>query len=251
MLGHVRFITFPWFKTIFPRLVFKRKPPFNKIMKVRVVLVEPLWDVNVGSVCRSMKNFGASELYLVNSKAPLGLEAVKFAKHAKNLLAKAKKVSSIKQAVEGCTVVVGTTGVVNRFNKRILKICVSSRELKSKLSSKDKVALLFGNEQHGLDEKTLEECDFVSFIPTKPSYVVMNLSHAVTVFLYELFSSQSKKLYDTAERKKLAQLEKMFLQFASSNKTILHPAKVGKAFKRILRRARPSDDEVQALFSAF
>ena len=27
-------------------------------MKLRVVLVEPKWDVNVGSICRAMKNFG-------------------------------------------------------------------------------------------------------------------------------------------------------------------------------------------------
>jgi len=220
-------------------------------LKIRVVLVKPLWDVNVGSVCRAVKNFKASELVLVDSKAPLGLEAVKFAKHAKNVLQKARKTSSLKKAVEGCTVVVGTTGILPRFSKRMLKNCISAKELPSQLNKRDTVALLFGNEQRGLEEKVLDECDFVSFIPSNPRYPVLNLSHAVAVFLYELYASKKEKpLYKAVARKSMVQLEKMFFEFAKANKTVRNPKKVSKAFKRILRRARPSEEEVQALYAA-
>ena len=33
---------------------------------LRVVLVEPLYEGNVGAVCRAMKNFGFSDLVLIN-----------------------------------------------------------------------------------------------------------------------------------------------------------------------------------------
>jgi len=52
-------------------------------------------------------------------------------------------------------------------------------------------------------------------------------------------------------RKSMAQLEKMFFDFAGKNPSVRNPKKVSKAFKRILRRARPSEEEVQALYAAF
>ncbi|HIH20203.1 TPA: RNA methyltransferase [Candidatus Micrarchaeota archaeon] len=223
-------------------------------MKIRVVLVEPKWDINVGSVCRAIRNFRASELVLVNHTAPLGPEAVKFSKHAKNILKNARKVKSIGEAVEGCTIVVGTTGVVKRFGKKSLKKCVSVSELPSKFSKGDRVALLFGNEERGLADKGLQECDLVSFIPTNPNYPVLNLSHAVAVFLYEIYASKptaGKLLYTPASRKRIAQLEKMFGDFTAQNPAVRNKKTVSTAFKRILRRARPSQEEVQALYPAF
>lgn len=234
------------------------KPYAPKIvfMKVRVVLVEPKWDLNVGSICRAMKNFGFSELYLVNPHAKLGPEAVKFSKHAKDVLEGAKKVKTMDAAFKGCTVVVGTTGIVKRFGKKILKKCTSSRNLKKKLSRGDKVAIVFGNEERGLSDDFLGECDFVAFIPTHPQYPVLNLSHAVAVMLYELYASRGeielkKTREPVAPRERMAKLEELFLEFAKSNKTIRDPKKVATAFKRILRRSRPSEKEVQALFPAF
>ncbi len=223
-------------------------------MKLRVVLVEPKWDVNVGSICRAMKNFGASELYLVKPKAKLGVEAIKFAKHARGILEGAKKVKTMRQAFEGCTLVVGTTGIVKRFGKRILKKCVSARKLKKYLGKGDRVAIVFGNEERGLSDKFLGECDVVAFIPSNPRYPVLNLSHAVAIMLYELYATRGEeqlKERNPAPREKLERLEEMFYDYAKSNKSIRDPKKVATAFKRILRRARPSEKEIQTLFPAF
>lgn len=221
-------------------------------MKIRVVLVEPKGDVNVGSICRLMKNFDVEELYLVKPKAKLGPDAIKFAKHAKDVLDNAKKVKTMKQAFQGCTLVIGTTGVVKRFGKKMLKKCVSARKLKRYLGKKDNVALVFGNEEKGLSDKFLNECDLVAFIPSNPKYSVLNLSHAVGIMLYEMYLSEGElKEIIAAPREKLDRLEKLFFEFASKNKTIRDPVKVSTAFKRILRRARPSEKEIQALFPAF
>ncbi|MFH0922430.1 MAG: RNA methyltransferase, partial [Candidatus Micrarchaeota archaeon] len=144
-------------------------------MKLRLVLVEPMHDVNVGSAARACANFGVDEIILVNPQAKLGLQAKKYAKHAWPLLQKAKRVQTIAKAVRGCSLVVGTTGVVKRFGKRSVKNCVSVEELRSKISENDAVALLFGNEGTGLSESDLKKCDFIAFVPTSDGYSVLNL----------------------------------------------------------------------------
>ena len=112
---------------------------------------------------------------------------------------------------------------------------------------------IFGNEERGLSEEILKECDFVSFIPSNASYPVLNLSHAVAIFLYEIFSrnKNSKLLYKPAERKRLKVLEGKFEELARRTPGVKNPEKVALAFKRLLRRSRPSAEELQALFAVF
>jgi len=219
-------------------------------MKLRVVLVEPVHDVNVGSVARACVNFGVDELVLVRPEAKLGLQARKYAKHAFPLLEKAKRAQTVSQATRGCTLVVGTTGVVKRFGKRSVKKCVSVEDLRSKISENDRVALVFGNEGRGLSERDLLKCDFIAFVPTCDEYPVLNLSHAVAVVLYEL-TKKKKELFATAPLWKERCLEKMMADAARLLPTVHDEKKVSLAFSRVLRRARLADDEAQALFAFF
>ena len=219
-------------------------------MKLRVVLVEPMHDVNAGSVARACANFNVDEIVLVKPIAKLGLQARKYAKHAWPLLQKAKRVRTISQATRGCSLVVGTTGVVKRFGKRSVKNCVSMGELRSKISDTDKVALLFGNEGTGLSESDLKKCDFIAFIPTSEEYRVLNLSHAVAIALYEL-TKEKAELFTPAPLQKERRLEKMMVDATKLLPTVHDKKKVSLAFSRVLRRARIADAEVQALFAFF
>jgi hypothetical protein len=51
-------------------------------LKIRVVLVEPEHEGNVGSIARLMKNFDLSKLWLVNPKVEIGNGAYSLAVHA-------------------------------------------------------------------------------------------------------------------------------------------------------------------------
>ena len=51
------------------------------------------------------------------------------------------------------------------------------------------VAILFGREDVGLFNTELELCDIAVTIPTHPDNHVLNISHALIVILYELYSS--------------------------------------------------------------
>lgn len=160
-------------------------------MDLRVVLLEPLYDGNVGSVARAMKNFGFSELVLVR---PCQIDDFgrAMASHARDLLESARTAGSLEEALDGANLTVGTTGKRMGNEQRHLRLhlrvpCLTPAQLAEKLKGKDgTVALLLGREDIGLTNEELAECDMVVSIPTSPDYPIMNLSHAATVLLYEL-----------------------------------------------------------------
>jgi TrmH family RNA methyltransferase len=164
-------------------------------MKLRVVLVEPLYDGNVGSVARAMKNFGFHDLVMVN---PCKIEdyGSAMASHARDVLQMSKSFSSLPEALEGANLVVGTTGKRLETEQHHLRLhlrvpCFTPAELREKLNGKEgTVALLLGREDCGLNSEELAICDMVVSIPTSGEYPVMNLSHAAAILFYELFGSQ-------------------------------------------------------------
>jgi tRNA/rRNA methyltransferase len=65
------------------------------------------------------------------------------------------------------------------------------------------VAILFGSEDNGLSREDLLACDAVVVIPANPAYPTMNLSHAVTICLYEAFLALAvEKHTDVTVRKR-------------------------------------------------
>lgn len=222
-------------------------------MRLRVILVRPMHEINVGSVARAMKNFGQKELFLVRPRMRLGFQAKLFAKHAERIIKNARVVGSLKEATAGCGLVIGTTGVPTRYQKRFFKNVVSLKKAAEKAAGvKQKIALVFGPEDKGLAEKEFRECDVIAFIPTSPAHRVLNLSHAVAVTLYEFYNYSCKKccFYHTASRKKTALLTQFFSSTVERMGRVRNKKRVSLAFERVLKRAVPSDDEAQALLAA-
>ena len=60
-----------------------------------------------------------------------------------------------------------------------------------------RVALVFGTEESGLSNDELDRCHRLVRIPTHPEQGSLNLAHAVTAMLYELFGREEEV---TAER---------------------------------------------------
>jgi tRNA/rRNA methyltransferase len=160
-------------------------------MKLRVVLVEPMYDGNIGSVARSMKNFGFDQLVLVN---PCRIDdfGMAMASHAKDILEKANVVPSLEEAIKEASLVVGTTGkrLVEEHKHLRLHIrdpWLTPAQLADNLNGIDgEVALLLGRENWGLTNEELKLCNLLVSIPTSDMYPVMNLAHAATILLYEL-----------------------------------------------------------------
>lgn len=156
-------------------------------LEIRVVLVEPMYQGNVGSVARAMKNFGYSDLVLVN---PCKLEgqARAMSSHARDVLEGAKITSTLEEAVKGADLLIGTTGVSSlKTGEHIRLPLYTVKEVKEKLKGySGTIAVLFGREDNGFSNDELKGFDMLITVPTSEIYPIMNLSHAVAIVLYEL-----------------------------------------------------------------
>jgi len=217
-------------------------------MRLLVVLVEPIYEGNVGSVARAMKNFGFCDLVLVR---PCKIEdfGLAMASHARDLIEGARVVDSIEEAVAGANLVVGTTGVRGNSTDRHLRVpSLSPKELAERLGgTAGEVALLLGREDDGLSCDELAACDIVVSIPTASEYPIMNLSHAAAVLFYELSSVEPGDLALASPEN----LDRLLDHFrAALLASEYHQHKLDKTMlmlKRIFGRAQLTDREVQTL----
>jgi len=148
--------------------------------------MEPRNSGNVGAIARVMKNFGFSELVLVDSRCNhLSNVAKCRAKHAQDVLAKARLRK--KSCLSNYDYVIGTTAIVGS-DYNIPRNPLSPKELLKVIKQNKKIALLFGRESSGLTNEEIGLCDFVVTIPTNTRYPTLNISHSVAVLLYELSS---------------------------------------------------------------
>jgi len=157
---------------------------------LRVVLVAARNPLNIGAAARAMSNFGVQHLRVVNPYEVAFREA-QSAVGASGLLAKAKQYESVAEAVEDCTLVVGTTvaGARRDLQHRLHRLDEGARAIKRQLKTA-RVALLFGSERYGLSNRELSHCHWVMRIPTREEHGSMNLGQAVAVCLYELVRGQ-------------------------------------------------------------
>lgn len=158
------------------------------LTNINIVLVEPTHPGNIGSVARAMKTMGLSSLVLVNPKKFPHYEASKLAAGAESVLDTAVVVDTVEQAIQGCTMVLGTS-VRDREvswptkNPRELAKDVFSH---AKSTSNSNVALLFGRESSGLTNEELDMCQIQIRIDANPDYSSLNLASAVQIIAYEL-----------------------------------------------------------------
>lgn len=157
--------------------------------EIRIVLVGPKFEGNVGAIARCMANFDVTELYLVNP-CELGDTAFNRSKHGSHLLESAVTVTSMDEAIEGCFLVVGTSGVTTKGDKNYTRIPVPIKEFADSCKGyEEKIAFVFGREDIGLLQTELNRCDVLVTIPSSEEYPIMNLSHSVGVVLYEMFQA--------------------------------------------------------------
>ncbi|CDG82027.1 RNA methyltransferase [Janthinobacterium agaricidamnosum] len=154
--------------------------------RLRFILVETSRPGNIGGTARAMKTMGFSELVLVNPRFPDALqdpEAVAFASGAQDILAGARIVGSIGEALDGCNFAAAVSARLREFSPPLL----TPRALAGQLAASPDLhaALIFGNERFGLPNEIVEKCNVLINIPANPDYSSLNLSQAAQVLAYE------------------------------------------------------------------
>ncbi|MGC9109458.1 MAG: RNA methyltransferase [Caldimicrobium sp.] len=169
------------------------KPIKANLSNIAVVLVNPLYPENIGSVARACANFGIEELILVKPEdlTRLPMEAMA-TKAGLPILEKMKVYETLPEAIENFNLVIGTTA---RLGKKRL-VHYTPKEIAKEicdLSINNRIAILFGNERLGLSNEDLFYCDKVITIPTTEK-ASLNVSQAVVIILYEIFQEASSGL---------------------------------------------------------
>jgi len=170
--------------------------------EISIVLVEPLHEGNVGFSARAMKNFGFSDLVLVDP-CPLGDLAKACAMHASDVLDHARTMT-LEDVFSRYPLIVATTGGLTKSVCRSMRMpYYSPKELRDRITGvKGKVAILFGRENRGLSNEEVRRCDLICTIPASPEYPILNISHAVGILCYEL-AGIPRGTYRLAEREEM------------------------------------------------
>ncbi|HTN48527.1 MAG TPA: RNA methyltransferase [Burkholderiaceae bacterium] len=222
--------------------------PLNNI---RVVLLRPRGAANVGAVARAMKNMGLRDLVLVHPALMKSFWAKAMAAHAEDVLHSVRRCNSIGDAVADCGLVVGTTCRGGLYREAAAAPRIAAPRVIAAAAT-NRVALVFGPEDHGLSNEDLKACQQLIAIPADPTYPSLNLAQAVMVCCYELRLAMAGEPQATRELARAEQIDLMFEKLRAALRSIgfLHPDNpdhIMFAFRRFLGRAELEARDVQIL----
>lgn len=161
----------------------------NFTIPFRVVLCRTEGPGNLGAVCRAMKTMGITDLALVDpSPGALDPSLVReMALHAFDLFEQARSFPTLEEALADCC---GSAAFARRQgNQRktgFFELPEFRKMMEERPGSAAPVALVFGNEKHGLNTQEVEACTWSVQIPTHPDFPSLNLAQAVQIACWEL-----------------------------------------------------------------
>ena len=224
---------------------------------LRVAMVEPEYQINLGYAARALKNFGLRRIYLINPKCDYrGRQAIKYAKHARDILEHAVVCDSIGQAARG-TLLLGTTALWRKSEAGMHNVYTLryAKRLLRRARGRD-ITLLIGRDGTGLTRDELAGCDATLFIPASEDYPTLNITHALAIMLYELLQAVQSKQRSELEGlhagvPEMAVVKRLFDAFVGERRDIRDKRSVSNAFYHIMKRSAPTKQELRTLAVAF
>ena len=139
---------------------------------------------NIGAAARAMKNMGMTQLRLVNCVNHRDTQAYNRSSGAEDILYQATCHKTLADAVQDCHHVIATSGR-QRTNQHPPTLC--ARKLPDYLSRIQKqsiIALVFGNEQNGLDNQAIQQSHCQISVPTNPKFKSLNVASCVQLICF-------------------------------------------------------------------
>jgi tRNA/rRNA methyltransferase len=217
---------------------------------IRVIIVGPETGGNIGSVARSMKNFQLNDLWIVKPKTPINSEAKAFAMGGLDVLESAKTVDTLKKALKGVDLVVGTSSVVATSTSNLARIAITPAALAKKVSlARGNVAIVLGRESSGLTNREVETCDLMVRIPASTAYNVLNIATAASIIFYEIFHQRTRRpSFEIASRPAMEKLLQQFDRLLKHSRMQAHRRKLAqRAFRNLVSRAFISKREASLI----
>lgn len=153
--------------------------------RTRFVLIHASHAGNVGAAARAIKVMGFRDLVLVAPRRANVLaqpQALAMASGADDVLATARVVPSIDEALRGTQFVCATVMTPRDFGPPVF---APRERLPALADDGSTVAFVFGGERFGLANDDVYRCHACLSIPTAPNYGSLNLAQAVQLVAYE------------------------------------------------------------------
>jgi tRNA/rRNA methyltransferase/tRNA (cytidine32/uridine32-2'-O)-methyltransferase len=222
-----------------------------------VVLAFPQDPVNIAATVRAMKNMGVSDLRLVQPCPydPFRIEGV--AHDTRDIVERIRHFDTLDAALADCHRVVAFAGKRRSAKwERITPRAAAERYVED-LAGGVRVALLFGQEDHGLANDALDRAQVLCMIPTT-EHSSLNLAQAVLVALYEFHvaaGDATRKVDAHKHQAGLATHEEWELMFEDAERALdavaffrtRNPELVMRSVRSLAFRAKPDEREVKML----
>jgi tRNA (cytidine32/uridine32-2'-O)-methyltransferase len=222
---------------------------------IRIVLINSQFSGNIGAVARAMKNMGLFHLYLVNPSCQLDKDAFIRATSATDILESAIIADTLKEVIDDCQLVIGTSTRDRSMDLPLLTAHESGQKIAIEALNAQ-VAVVFGQESCGLQASDLQQCNFQGYIPANPKYSSLNLGAAVQTFCYEIFqATQAHSTQPKNTRYQYPEKQEMDYFYQHLNQVLMdihfiipqHPGQIMQRLKRFFNRARPDEKELNIL----
>ncbi len=228
----------------------------NNFSNLKVILVEPNGPLNVGSVARLCSNFEVDELRIVSPKCDIfSLDSKKMALKGQKFLDNCKIFYNLEKAIFDCDLVLASCGRIDVSKDSFFESSEDVFNWTKSFKKINNLAIIFGREDSGLTNDELLLANKTFNIPTSINNPSLNLSHAVSIALYELKKSSKRNFNKELEVFNLASSKQIHDSFLEIEELLLRVGyllehtsrpKIGK-FKNFILRANTSIHEINVL----
>lgn len=179
---------------------------------IRIVMVETTLPANIGSAARALHTMGLSDLVVVNPRLPIDESSVANAAGAQELLANTRITATLDEALSDCTLIFAASARSRQMPRPVVTPAFAAMMMAQHLSVQDassdqsddavitpRIAILFGRENHGLNNDELAKADYHIQIPANPAYPVLNVASAIQVIASNIYAQFSNPCDDIAQ----------------------------------------------------
>lgn len=161
--------------------------------RLSIVLVQPTHPGNIGATARAMKTMGLHQLTLVAPSCFPHHDATARASGADDVLARARVVDTLPEAIAHCHWVIATSARQRHLAWPSLTPETCAHAALDRIIRQESVAIVFGPEHSGLDNAALGLCQQQVIIPTAPEFSSLNLAAAVQILTYEIYKQAQSR----------------------------------------------------------
>ena len=192
-----------------------------------------------------MLNFNFKEVRLVSPKFTLDHEKIKpLAAGAMKVIENSKLFVTLEDAIKDLNCIFAFSARKRTIKKEVLDIPLLIKEIEA-LDKKNKIGIVFGPENAGLDNQHLSLVDRLVNIKTNSQFSSINLSHSVILFCYEWFKNFETNRGILEKKNNLIAQKQEFLFFMNQLEIKLEK----KGFFKTLERKDNVKNKIRNIFN--